>query len=74
MFGDIFFTKDFYRGFNNLLKKNGMPIYNYEFKFDGELNACKKLLFATRPIFHSLKGKVPIIYFFISTCVNLSSI
>ncbi|KAF0751373.1 esterase E4-like isoform X1 [Aphis craccivora] len=56
LFSDVFFTKDFYRGFNDLLKKDKAPIYNYEFKFDGELNACKKLLFATRPIFHSLKG------------------
>ncbi|KAL4141630.1 hypothetical protein QTP88_004237 [Uroleucon formosanum] len=56
LFSDVFFTKDYYRSFNNLLKKDGTPIYNYEFKFDGELNACKKLLFATRPIFHSLKG------------------
>ena len=63
LFSDVFFTKDFYRGFNSLIKKDGAPIYNYEFKFDGELNACKKLLFATRPIFHSLKGKVLLFIF-----------
>lgn len=56
MFGDVFFTKDFYRVFNNFVIKDETPVYNYEFKFDGELNACKKLLFATRPVFHSLKG------------------
>ncbi|XP_029344195.1 esterase FE4-like [Acyrthosiphon pisum] len=56
LYSDVFFTKDFYRGFKSLLKKDGQPIYNYEFKFDGELNAFKKLLFATWPKFHSLKG------------------
>lgn len=35
-----------------------MSVYNYEFKFDGELNALKKLLFATKPLLQSLKGKV----------------
>lgn len=48
--------KDFYRGFNEMLKKHDVPVYNYEFKFDGELNTCKKLLFATRPLINSLKG------------------
>lgn len=56
MLSDIFFAKDFYRGFDELLKKNVTPVYNYEFKYDGELNVCKKLLFATRPLFNSLKG------------------
>jgi len=56
LFGDIFFVKDFYRGFEDFLKKDVTPVYNYEFKFDGEINVFRKLLFATRPIFHSLKG------------------
>lgn len=55
MFSDVFFTKDFHRSCKYLLEKD-MPVYNYEFKFDGELNACKKLMFATKPIVLSLKG------------------
>ncbi|XP_025406381.1 esterase E4-like isoform X2 [Sipha flava] len=56
MLSDVFFIKDFYRGFNHLLKNGQTQVYNYEFKFNGELNACKKLMFATRPNISSLKG------------------
>ncbi|VVC39815.1 Carboxylesterase type B, conserved site,Carboxylesterase, type B,Carboxylesterase type B [Cinara cedri] len=56
LFSDVFFTKEFPHSFNYLLKKGVTPVYNYEFKFDGELNMCKQLLFATRPLFQSLKG------------------
>jgi len=56
LFSDVFFTKDFHRSFYNILEKNVVPIYNYEFKFHGDLNLCKKLLFSSRPMFYSLKG------------------
>lgn len=59
----IYFTKDFNRGFEHFLEKGITPIYNYEFKFDGELNMCKKLMFATKPKFHSLKGMVWLCFF-----------
>ncbi|VVC34997.1 Hypothetical protein CINCED_3A002934 [Cinara cedri] len=56
MFSDIFFVKEFHRGFNQLLKQSVTPVYNYEFKFDGDINIFKKLLCFTRPKFLSLKG------------------
>ncbi|XP_050441252.1 juvenile hormone esterase-like [Adelges cooleyi] len=56
LFSDVFFTKDFHKAFNYLLVKGNTPVYNYEFKFDGEINVCKRLLFATRPKFLKLKG------------------
>lgn len=67
MLGHIFFTNDFDRSFKHLLEKDVTPVYNYEFKFDGELNMCKKLMFATRPKLLSLKGKT----FFSSTNIHL---
>lgn len=57
MHSDIFFVKDFYRGFDNFLKQDIAPVYKYEFKFDGEFNAIKNLVFATRPVLrHAIKG------------------
>uniref|UniRef100_A0A2S2PBR1 Esterase FE4 n=1 Tax=Schizaphis graminum TaxID=13262 RepID=A0A2S2PBR1_SCHGA len=54
---DVFFGKDFYRGFDHFLKQNVTPVYMYEFKFDGELNVIKNWIFATRPVLrHALKG------------------
>ncbi|XP_050438029.1 juvenile hormone esterase-like [Adelges cooleyi] len=55
LFTDVFFAKDFYKGFNDLIVEGITPVYNYEFKFDGELNP-KKLFFCTRPKFLTLKG------------------
>ncbi|XP_050438553.1 juvenile hormone esterase-like [Adelges cooleyi] len=56
LFSDVFFIKDFHKAFNHLLEKGKTPVYNYEFKFDGEINVFKKLLSATRPEFLKLKG------------------
>lgn len=56
MVSDIFFVKEFHRGFDQLLKQNVTPVYNYEFKFDGEINIFKKLLCTTRPKFVPIKG------------------
>lgn len=57
MFSDVFFKKDFHHSNKYFLEKGvTKPVYNYEFKFDGEINAFKKLLFATRPIINSIKG------------------
>jgi len=54
---DVYFVKDFYRGFDHFLKQNVTPVYIYEFKFDGELNIIKNRIFATRPVLrHALKG------------------
>ncbi|XP_022165143.1 bile salt-activated lipase-like isoform X2 [Myzus persicae] len=54
---DVLFVKDFYRGFDNFLKQGVSPVYKYEFKFDGELNAVKNMVFATRPILRqAIKG------------------
>lgn len=63
MFSDLFFTKDFHRGFNHLIENDITPVYNYEFKYDGKLNICKQILFAPRPIFLSLNGKNEYYYF-----------
>lgn len=56
MFSDIFFVKEFHRGFDQLLKQNVTPVYNYEFKFDGDINIFKKLLCINKPNFVLLKG------------------
>lgn len=57
MFSDMFFVKDFHRGFEHLLKQNVTPIYNYEFKFDGEINAIKNVVLKTKPSLRQyLKG------------------
>nr|AVE15907.1 CarE [Rhopalosiphum maidis] len=54
---DVFFVKDFNRGLDYFLKQNVTPVYIYEFKFDGELNAIKNWIFATRTVLrHALKG------------------
>ncbi|XP_060878202.1 esterase FE4-like isoform X2 [Metopolophium dirhodum] len=54
---DVLFVKDFYRGFDHFLKQDVAAVYKYEFKFDGELNAVKNMVFATRPALrHTLKG------------------
>jgi len=55
----MFFIKDFYRGFDNLLKQSISPVYNYEFKFDGEINATKNVVLKTKPSLRQyLKGIV----------------
>ncbi|KAF0750324.1 Uncharacterized protein FWK35_00017165 [Aphis craccivora] len=60
---DVFFCNDFYDGFDWFLKQNITPVYKYEFKFDGELNASKNLVFATRPVLrHAIKGYYSILY------------
>ncbi|XP_050525279.1 esterase FE4-like [Daktulosphaira vitifoliae] len=56
LISDVFFAKDFHRAFSYLLEKNSPQVYNYEFKFDGDINMCKKLLFASRPEIRMLKG------------------
>ncbi|KAF0772550.1 esterase FE4 isoform X1 [Aphis craccivora] len=54
---DFLFCNDFYDAFDCFLKQNVTPVYKYEFKFDGELNAAKNLVFATRPVLrHAIKG------------------
>ncbi|CAI6351175.1 unnamed protein product [Macrosiphum euphorbiae] len=54
---DVLFLKDFYRGFDNFLKQDVAPVYKYEFKFDGELNSVKNMVFAKRPVLrHTIKG------------------
>lgn len=58
MHSDLFIIKDFHRSFHHLLEKDETPVYNYEFKFDGEINTTKNILFATRPTLRkSLKGE-----------------
>ncbi|XP_050427431.1 juvenile hormone esterase-like isoform X2 [Adelges cooleyi] len=54
--GDFFFTKDFHKGFVHLLEKGNTPVYNYEFKIDGEINLCKRNYFSKKPNFLKLKG------------------
>nr|AAS15642.1 carboxylesterase [Aphis gossypii]AAS15644.1 carboxylesterase [Aphis gossypii] len=54
---DVFFFNGVYETFDCFLKQNGSPVYEYEFKFDGELNGAKNMIFATRPILrHAIKG------------------
>lgn len=57
MFSDVFFIKDFHRSFNHFLENDVKPVYNYEFRFNGELNFCKNILLAPKPLFMSLNGK-----------------
>ncbi|XP_015374788.1 PREDICTED: esterase FE4-like isoform X2 [Diuraphis noxia] len=68
---DILFVKDFYRGFNNFLNQDVTPIYKYEFKFDGELNAIKNMIFATRPnLRHAIKDTIAKVRFIGTTAVT----
>lgn len=60
MFSDLFFIKDFYRGFEHLFRLGAVtvPVYNYKFKFDGKINATKNLVLSNSPeIRQSLKGQ-----------------
>lgn len=54
----MYFVKDFHRGFEHLLKQSTTPVYNYEFKFDGEINATKSLVSLEQPSIrqHNMKG------------------
>ncbi|XP_050427116.1 juvenile hormone esterase-like [Adelges cooleyi] len=54
--GDVFFTRDFHKGFVHLLEKGNTPVYNYEFKFDGEINLLKEIFFSKKPNLRKLKG------------------
>ncbi|CAH1720586.1 unnamed protein product [Aphis gossypii] len=55
--GDFLVFNDFYDAFDCFLKQNITPIYKYEFKFDGEINDAKNMIFATRPgLRHTIKG------------------
>ncbi|XP_050525280.1 esterase FE4-like [Daktulosphaira vitifoliae] len=56
LFSDVLYCKEFHRSFHYLLERDCSQVYNYEFKFDGELNTCKKLLFVNRPEINKLKG------------------
>ncbi|VVC34998.1 Hypothetical protein CINCED_3A008558 [Cinara cedri] len=58
LYTDRYFVKDFHRSFNHLLKRgDGTSVYYYEFKFDGNINVCKNLIFYSRPeLRKSLKG------------------
>ncbi|KAF0760307.1 esterase FE4 isoform X1 [Aphis craccivora] len=54
---DVFFCNGVNDAFECSLKQNVTPVYEYEFKFDGELNGAKNMIFATRPVLrHAIKG------------------
>ncbi|XP_015378184.1 PREDICTED: carboxylesterase 4A-like [Diuraphis noxia] len=56
LYGDFYFSKEFHRSYKHFLQRNVTPVYCYEFKFDGEINVFKKLLYVLRPTFEPLKG------------------
>ncbi|XP_026805381.1 esterase FE4-like isoform X2 [Rhopalosiphum maidis] len=56
LYSDLYFSKDFHRSYNHSIIQNISPVFCYEFKFDGEINACKNILFSLRPTFQLLKG------------------
>ncbi|XP_025406470.1 esterase FE4-like isoform X2 [Sipha flava] len=57
LYSDAYFIRDFHGSYEYLLKDGSTPVYNYEFKFDGEINLCKHLIFNSRPSLRkSLKG------------------
>lgn len=57
MYSDAYFNKDFHGSYEYLLKAGDTPVYSYEFRFDGEINLCKHLIFNSRPTLRkSLKG------------------
>lgn len=62
MLSDVFFTKEFYRSFYDLLEKNIAPVYNYEFKYDGGLNVGKQFVSLTKPYTKRLKGNSFLLY------------
>jgi len=64
VYSDLYFSKDFHRGYDRLLKRNNLSVYSYEFKFDGEINICKTILFYLRPTLEPLKGKNPYLFSF----------
>jgi len=54
---DYLFVKDYHRSFSHLLQQSVTPVYNYEFVFDGEINAIKNLILSNRPVIRqTLKG------------------
>ncbi|KAL4143921.1 hypothetical protein QTP88_006173 [Uroleucon formosanum] len=56
LYGDFYFSKEFHRSYKHSLQQNVTPVYSYEFKFDGEINVFKKLLYFLRPTFVPLEG------------------
>ncbi|XP_022165542.1 esterase E4-like [Myzus persicae] len=56
LYGDFYFAKEFHLSYKHYLQRNVTPVYSYEFKFDGEINVFKKLLYFLRPTFEPLNG------------------